>query len=228
METIALSPPGYGSRKRPLDERFIGSPADCMSLPQALHSSSNDHLKRGRMGNDENQSPLPSFEKSSHEVKRIRLQNGTDPNILASGPSSFSSQILANQKQLESISQYHEMQLQYVRNDYERKLQQKDEQILNLSKISKQVHDTNIKLEQENKSLIEENKIFKKAIHIQDNRQREMTQQNQQYQMLLQQLTEYISNLEKANGQLRDALRYNDTSSSNGTYYYPPPPPDVY
>lgn len=216
MEAIALSPPVYSAKKRPLE--FV-------SLNQANNEPSSwlDSSKRSRIayGNDENSSPSRL---DSMKYQDAELFKKYDPSMFASSSNPAPGLPPLNQS-------YQDTCINTIKLDYERKLQLKDEQLLSLTKISRQIHEANARLDHENKSLAEENKILKKAFGIQDSRMREVCSQNQQIRQMIDQMSEYIANLERINYQMREELRNRDIKSTGGnhTFFQPPnPPPDVY
>jgi hypothetical protein len=225
---MALSPPKYPGKKRPLEFVSLNQAngSSNVAISSFTESSSSpwlDSHKRSRISqpmNDENSSPSRLDGTRSHEADVFKRY---DPSMFAASSASYASHPMHHGEQGTAIN--------LMREDYERKLQHKDEQLVNLTKISKQVYESHARLEQENKSLAEENKILKKAFGIQDNRMRELTSQNQQYQHLIEQMSDYLANMERMNYQLREELRQRDLQASGGnhTFLQPPnPPPDVF
>ena len=100
------------------------------------------------------------------------------------------------------------------------KIALKDDQLSHVAKLYKQVCDSNSRIENDNKLLNENLKILKKAVTIQDTRLREISQQNQQQEVTISNLNEYIHKLET---QLLSSTVY-----SQSGFYFPPPPPDVF
>lgn len=76
-------------------------------------------------------------------------------------------------------------------------------------------------VEAKSSKLNEENTILKRAVNIQENRMKELTQQNQQLQLVLAQAAQRIANLENGQGVWRSS---DDTEPSFGGHG----PPDVF
>ena len=87
-----------------------------------------------------------------------------------------------------------------------------------------EVHSSRIKIH----ALTEDNKILKKAVNIQESRQRELTSYNRQLESTLEQAVEHIASLEKAILSLKSQLLINGGVGSGPSYHLDQPPPDVY
>jgi predicted RNase H-like nuclease (RuvC/YqgF family) len=72
----------------------------------------------------------------------------------------------------------------------------------------------------------EENKLLKRAVTIQDTRQRELATQNEQLQCVLAQAAQQINLLNQTNRQLKEMVDNAYNSSGGGNFDYRPP--DVY
>lgn len=75
-------------------------------------------------------------------------------------------------------------------------------------------------------AVIEENRILKRAVQIQENRLRDLSEQSQQQQQIIQAAVTYIQEAEnekqlKATGQMRN-------SYATSHDFHPPPPPNVF
>ena len=103
------------------------------------------------------------------------------------------------------------------------KQNQLDDSQNNLKMVMENMHT----VQQQSSRLDEENKLFKRAIGIQEGRNREAGAQNQQLREALGQAIEHISNLERANNSLRDHLRMLNGPEAMGHYHHQPPP-DVF
>jgi hypothetical protein len=93
-----------------------------------------------------------------------------------------------------------------LRTEFSSSLDQKDAEIFSLrSSMSQQ--SVLLSQTQSGKTVCEEeNRILKRAVTIQDGRQKELTYQNQQLQNVLSQAAEHITNLERNNLELRTKL----------------------
>ena len=74
------------------------------------------------------------------------------------------------------------------------------------------------------------NTIHMSTLQIQDHKLKEANNQNQQLNHMLQQAIQVISQLEKTNSNMREAMYPASHSGSGpgGSSWMPPPPPDVF
>mgnify|MGYP000946511003 CR=1 FL=1 len=76
-------------------------------------------------------------------------------------------------------------------------------------------------------TLTEENKLLKKAVAIQESRQRNLSNHNQQLELTISQAVQHISNLDRVIKTLRSRL-LNEEVISGLDFGLDKPPPDVY
>lgn len=113
-----------------------------------------------------------------------------------------------------------------LRAEFESSINQKDSEILSLHSAAQQMERAFSEIQKERSVVDAENKILKRAVAIQDTRQKELAGQNQQLQHVLAQAAEHISNLERSNRELRLSIENRGQYSTNSNYNYRPP--DVY
>jgi chromosome segregation ATPase len=107
-------------------------------------------------------------------------------------------------------------------------IEQKDSEIARLQECLGQAQAAIIHIQTEKSALDEENKILKRAVTIQDTRQRELQAQNQGLQEVLAQAASHVANLERANAQLRMDLLMKEDKSFSSDIDFDRRPPDVY
>lgn len=97
-----------------------------------------------------------------------------------------------------------------------------------LQEVTKEAGDHNTK--RRINDLENENRILKRAVAIQDSRQKEGQQQCEQLQAVLRSAAEHIAQLERANRQLLSELQSRDCNTSTvvSDFFPPQPPPDVF
>lgn len=136
------------------------------------------------------------------EKKRLRFCDGSDG--VCSG-SKDEAKVPANSAHMRNM---YETQLATYRKD----MAKKDMEVLSLnSRVS---------------TMNEENKILKRAVAIQESRQRELYSSNQRLESTLQQAVQHIQSLEKVIQSLRTQIY--DSSHSGPNFMLEKPPPDVY
>jgi DNA repair exonuclease SbcCD ATPase subunit len=108
--------------------------------------------------------------------------------------------------------------------DRRENLERKDEQIQNISNENAESYQRCETFADNNSKLLEENRILKRAVGIQESRLREVQSQSQQMQELMNQAADYIAGLERANAALKHRVECNDSKS----YFSSEGPPDVY
>ena len=99
-------------------------------------------------------------------------------------------------------------------------------QLANLKKEMAQNNAEIQALRTKNNTLSEDNKILKRAVNIQESRQKEMASYNQELESTLRQAVDHIAGLEKVVQSLKSRMY---GSIDNGpSYHLDEPPPDVY
>lgn len=109
-----------------------------------------------------------------------------------------------------------------LRMEFQRSLDEKDANMLRMRSAAQSLE---VALSQSQGARVvceEENKLLKRAVAIQDSRQKELTGQTQQLQHVLGQAAEHIANLERVNRELRLKLESNSGQYSSNFSYRPP------
>jgi regulator of replication initiation timing len=104
-------------------------------------------------------------------------------------------------------------------------MEQKDEQLHAISNENSELNHQCESFVENTSKLNEENRILKKAVGIQETRLRELQQQTQHMQDVMNQAADYIAGLERTNAALRSRVEADHSSRSS---YLPDVPPDVY
>ncbi len=103
-------------------------------------------------------------------------------------------------------------------------MSRKDEDVAQLSHENSQINFHCEELSSNQSRLIEENRILKRAVGIQDGKQRDLLQEMQEMRQIMDQAADHIGNLERANAILRQQVETQNYPDS----YLPNLPPDVY
>ena len=122
----------------------------------------------------------------------------------------------------DQVSRYYESQLLSLRTEYEMNMNNKSNEINELRNINNKILNELIGIKVEKKQLLDENNILKKAVNIQDNRYKELYNQNVKLNDVLTQAAICINDLKRN----KDNNKCNCYGSSYDSF--PPPPPDVY
>jgi hypothetical protein len=177
-------------------------------------------LKKSRNQGSPFSSPLNSMDRSTsiNFSCQKRSNNENVPNEIFSVTSDYQIQELRYQNsQLTSRMIQNEM------------LVQKKEHELQESKnlIARLLTELQRKNEEQEQHL-EENRILKRAVHIQDLKIKELTEQNQHYEQVIKAAMQYFESQET---EKRSKALAQHSASSSDTYFDlqpPPPPPDVF
>lgn len=223
---------------------FLGS--TFQSFPSSSSSSSVSQSSASffaQLANEENQSPMKtnsnrfSFTDVRLKDKRLRLDESIDRAgvggipIFGSGSESRenknnkapcnSSNDNGDCKSGSSCSMMMSLNPAHMQSMYENQLANNRKE---MAEKNAEVQSSRIKIQ----ALTEDNKILKKAVNIQESRQRELTSYNQQLELTLGQAVEHIASLEKAILSLKSQLLINGGVGSGPYYHLDQPPPDVY
>ena len=125
----------------------------------------------------------------------------------------------------EQIQRYHESVVQSIRMEHQMALVRKDQEIQHITNENRNMSAQCVAMIQEHNACLEENRLLKKAVGIQDGRYRELSGNYDQLQNVMALAAQHIAQLEKKNEELSSQL-HNVMFSSNNNF--PPRPPDVY
>lgn len=140
------------------------------------------------------------------------------------------------QDQVQQMQKYHESQTLSIKTEYQMNLDKAQREMECLRTQNKSLLESNQSMSGGYKNILDENKVLKRAVGIQDSRLNDQHQQNQQYQRIISQATEYVQKLQEDHKQLETQLRLTQQqlsqalSSNRGGNHYDPelPPPDVF
>eukprot|EP01038_Epipyxis_sp_PR26KG_P009468 gene9468-12756_t len=124
------------------------------------------------------------------------------------------------------FDKYYESQILSMKTQAELMKEKSDSKILLLENKINILNNSILTYEHDKQVILNENKILKKGITIQESRYRDLSQHNIQIEQILQQAMEYIRNLEEENRRLNN--QHSSQSSFNGCIFPPQPPPDVF
>lgn len=202
---------------------------DILSSPGSMccDGTINNHssIKRRRqsdesymMGDDENIHPQHSMISERMPDKRRRYVSHMEDNITDIPRYS--------QRDMQKFQHEHNCTIASIRSDFEKAIHEKTREMDDIRNKFNVAMEGFCSCQQQNVRLEEENKILKRAVAIQENRQKEQNNTNQQLRDALYQALEHIAGLERTNNNLKEMFR---RSSSLGTDYISPrPPPDVF
>jgi hypothetical protein len=186
---------------------------------------------------NENENISP-YHQQQYRVQEKKMRRDDDFSMNASvrselGAAEFHFDTLGQMRgHIQSMQQYHEAQTKTFRSQSESTITDRDGKIASLTALTQQLLERNTRLEQDGKVHQDENRILKKAVGIQDHRQRELTAQNQQLQGLLGQASQYIQALETQNHELLGELRHRELGATkfppNSSFGPGPPHPPVF
>lgn len=151
--------------------------------------------------------------------KRIR-SNGYENNATAPAGSSGLSASASEQFQ-----RYHESVIASIRMENQMALTRKDQEIAHITSENRNMSGRCLAMIQEHNACLDENRLLKKAVAIQDGRCRELTANNDKMQNVMAMAAQHIAQLEQKNEELSSQLSQMMFSSNSS---FPPRPPDVY
>ena len=167
--------------------------------------------------------PAKSFFQTGRDAENFSPQAGFNVAQLPRSNTAFAS-ALVSQNYIDHLVKSQESQTATLKAEHQKAVEHKDREIAQLKALNqKLLHDLQ-KGMNESQHVNEENKVLKKAVQIQDAKQKDLLQQNEQYQHIIRLATEHIQNLESANRNLRQELELTRHGNSFGHF----PPPDVY
>jgi hypothetical protein len=124
----------------------------------------------------------------------------------------------------EQIQRYHESVLSSIRMEHQMALARKDQEIQHISNENKTMTARCHAMINEHNSCLEENRLLKKAVGIQDGRYRELSANYDQLQHVMGRAAQHIAMLEKKNEELSEQVHSMMFSGNNSNFR----PPDVY
>ncbi len=125
----------------------------------------------------------------------------------------------------EQIQRYHESVLSSIRMEHQMALARKDQEIAHITNENRNMSTQCLAMIQEHNACLEENRLLKKAVAIQDGRCRELSANYDKMQNVMAMAAQHIAQLEQKNEELTSQLNQMMFSSNCS---FPPRPPDVY
>lgn len=125
----------------------------------------------------------------------------------------------------EQIQRYHESVVSSIRMEHQMALARKDQEIAHLTNENRNMSGQCLAMIQEHNACLEENRLLKKAVAIQDGRCRELSTNYDKMQNVMALAAQHIAQLEQKNEELTSQLNQMMFSSNCS---FPPRPPDVY
>ena len=125
----------------------------------------------------------------------------------------------------EQIQRYHESVVSSIRMEHQMALARKDQEIAHLTNENRNMSGQCLAMIQEHNACLEENRLLKKAVAIQDGRCRELSANYDKMQNVMALAAQHIAQLEQKNEELTSQLNQMMFSSNCS---FPPRPPDVY
>jgi len=158
--------------------------------------------------------------------KRIRSNGYGESNANATKPADNCGPLAGlTASASEQIQRYHESVVQSIRMEHQMALARKDQEIQHITNENRSMSSQCVAMIQEHNACLEENRLLKKAVGIQDGRYRELSANYDQLQHVMALAAQHIAQLEKKNEELSSHLSNVMFSSNNN---FPPRPPDVY
>jgi chromosome segregation ATPase len=154
---------------------------------------------------------LDSISSTTHDNKFRRLSS--DENI-------------ENSAKPDMFTKYLESQILSLRIEAQLSNERRDKEINHLQGIIGLISQENSRLHQEKNSLMEENKILKKAVQLLDSKLKDSQSQNDQIQEIISKAVAHIEEIELENRRLNYEL--NLSNKGYGQSFFDQTPPDVY
>lgn len=166
---------------------------------------------------------------NSQQMKRVRHgeEQQTHTSQCVAAPSSSSASAPVSNNAAEQIQRYHESVVTSLRMEQQMLVARKDQEIQQIMLENQRLNSQCLAMRMEHNQCLEENKLLKKAVAIQDGRFRELSANYDQLQNVMAMAAEHIANLEKNNRELSAQLSNMSYSGSFG-HFPPGGPPDVY
>jgi chromosome segregation ATPase len=209
MTEVTRSPEVFlGKRRGSMDcDVEVENPSQTSKRYRVVSKSSSglDGLRHG----DEN---------SLHAFKRNKSGSFTgETNLCPAAPSNHN----------EQIEQYYQSMIASLKMEHQMALSRRDQDIQRLQQENHMLHSRCQAMTAEHNGTVEECRVLKRAVAIQDSRCRELSATHDQLQHVMALAAEHIAKLEEANRDLTAMV--NGTSHfGNGMGGFPPGPPDVY
>lgn len=121
--------------------------------------------------------------------------------------------------------QYYQSVIASMKMEHQMALARKDQEAQQMHQENQQLRARCQAMTQEHNVCLEEGRVLKRAVAIQENRYRELSSTHDQLQNVMRMAAEHIAKLENENRELNSLVSSFQYSGSSG---FPPGPPDVY
>eukprot|EP00598_Pedospumella_elongata_P004504 CAMPEP_0184966462 /NCGR_PEP_ID=MMETSP1098-20130426/123_1 /TAXON_ID=89044 /ORGANISM="Spumella elongata, Strain CCAP 955/1" /LENGTH=207 /DNA_ID=CAMNT_0027487735 /DNA_START=16 /DNA_END=639 /DNA_ORIENTATION=+ len=198
---------------------FLGkrrSSIDDCEMSEDNVPSSNRRYKVSRPNRVTMDAVVDTDEQGFHKRIRSNGYGESDATTPAGGLSASAS---------EQIQRYHESVVSSIRMEHQMALGRKDQEIAHLTNENRNMSGQCLAMIQEHNACLEENRLLKKAVAIQDGRCRELSANYDKMQNVMALAAQHIAQLEQKNEELTSQLNQMMFSSNCS---FPPRPPDVY
>mgnify|MGYP005993634369 CR=1 FL=1 len=129
----------------------------------------------------------------------------------------------------DQLEQYHQSVIASLKMEHQMALSRKDQEIQHIQQQNAQLNMRCQAMTNEHNAVLEENRVLKRAVAIQESRHRELSANHDQLQHVMGLAAEHVAKLEQANRDLtalvESSYQYGGGGSSGG---FPRGPPDVY
>jgi hypothetical protein len=208
MAEVTRSPePFHLGKRRPLDESEIEdyAPVQMAKRYKVFSRGRQDGLHQEEEGGQHQ-----AFKRNRGDGQQLGFDGGM----------SSSSGIPSNQ-----MEQYHQSVVMSLKTEHQMAMNRKEQELQHLRHEHQQLINRCQEMTKEHNACLEENRVLKRAVAIQDNKYRELSNTNQQMQQVMALAAEHVAKLEQANRELTALVHACEHGSFGG---FPPGPPDVY
>ncbi len=227
-ETMSPTSSLIGKHKR-CDVEEVENRHNSSFMVQQNHNSCDNFMsygpsiqKRGR-ADVENMNPFGALPQQT--INKIEFR--TIPNA-TSNSSNMSTNFGGQALQSTQLQNYHESLMTSLKMEHQMNLEKKNQEINQIKALNNALIHSLDTTKKEHHIAMEENKLPKKAVAIQDGRNRELNTQNHELQNVLQLASQHIARLEENNRRLQSQLLFSGQYNSNNSAHDFDRPPDLY
>jgi hypothetical protein len=130
----------------------------------------------------------------------------------------------AHKHHIEQLSKSFQSQIEQIKLQHQNEINEKNKELMQSAMLHQRLSDDCNKIHEACKSLQEESKILKRAVQIQDSKNKDLSQQLLQSEELIRQAVEHIKRVEETNRALSNEL----VMLQNSHHHHHYNPPDVY
>lgn len=130
--------------------------------------------------------------------------------------------------QNDHLEQYHQSMIASLKMEQQMAMSRKDQEIARLQQEIQMLQSRCQAMAVEHHASVEENRVLKRGVAIQDNRYRELSASHEQLQQVMSMAVEHIAKLEQANRDLTSIVNSSSHFGGGPGGFPHGPPPDVY